>query len=75
MPDDASQNAYWFGRSAEDQNSALADAFEHFGPRLRSMLNMRMDPRLASRVDPSDVLQEAFLDAKIRFELVCVAPA
>jgi hypothetical protein len=24
---------------------------------------MRMDPRLAARVDPSDVLQEAFLDA------------
>ena len=40
----------------------LAAAFTYFRPRLRQMVNLRLDRRLQSRVDPSDVLQEAFLD-------------
>lgn len=35
---------------------------EHRG-RLRRMVELRMDRRVSGRVDPSDVLQEAFLDA------------
>ena len=31
--------------------------------RLRRMVALRLDPRLQGRVDPSDVLQEAYLDA------------
>jgi RNA polymerase sigma-70 factor (ECF subfamily) len=31
--------------------------------RLRRMVGLRLDPRLRGRVDPSDVLQEAYLDA------------
>src|SRR4051812_8664456 len=31
--------------------------------RLRRMVAVRLDPRLAARVDPSDVVQEALLDA------------
>lgn len=31
--------------------------------RLRRMVAVRLDPRLQGRVDPSDVLQEAYLDA------------
>lgn len=40
----------------------LAAAFTHFRPRLRRMVKLRLDRRLQSRVDPSDVLQEAYLD-------------
>src|SRR5437660_1579034 len=43
--------------------SSLADLFALFRPRLRQMVRLRMDPRIAARVDPSDVLQEAYLDA------------
>jgi RNA polymerase sigma-70 factor, ECF subfamily len=32
-------------------------------PRLRRMIAIRMDHRLAARIDPSDVLQDALLDA------------
>jgi RNA polymerase sigma-70 factor, ECF subfamily len=31
--------------------------------RLRRMVALRLDPRLQGRVDPSDILQEAYLDA------------
>jgi RNA polymerase sigma-70 factor (ECF subfamily) len=43
--------------------AALAELYEHYRPRLRQMVRLRMDARLAARVDPSDVLQEAFVDA------------
>src|SRR5262249_49816188 len=35
--------------------------------RLRRMVALRLDPRLRNRIDPSDVIQEAFLEASIRF--------
>jgi RNA polymerase sigma-70 factor (ECF subfamily) len=37
-----------------------------FHDRLRRMVSMRLDPRLQGRFDPSDVLQEAYLDAFAR---------
>ena len=36
---------------------------ERHHTRLRRMAGLRLDPRLRGRVDPSDVLQEAYLDA------------
>lgn len=35
-------------------------------PRLRRMVALRMDPRVQGRVDPSDVVQESFIDAARR---------
>jgi RNA polymerase sigma-70 factor (ECF subfamily) len=34
--------------------------------RLRRMVDLRLDPRLKGRIDPSDVLQEAYLEATQR---------
>lgn len=42
---------------------ALAALLDHYRPQLRQMLAMRMNKRLTARVDPSDVIQEVFLDA------------
>src|ERR1043166_6701539 len=42
---------------------ALAELFAAQRARLRSMVSWRLDPRLNGRVDPSDVLQEVYLDA------------
>jgi RNA polymerase sigma-70 factor (ECF subfamily) len=53
----------WLLRLRHGDDQALADLFEHYRPRLRQMVRLRMDGRLAARVDPSDVLQETFLDA------------
>ena len=36
--------------------------------RLRTMIALRMDRRLQSRIDPSDVLQEAFLAASLQLK-------
>src|SRR5262245_19939649 len=42
---------------------ALAALFDHYRPRLRQMVRLRLGPAAAARFDPSDVLQEAYLDA------------
>ena len=41
---------------------ALAELFHGYRERLRRMVELRMDPRLRTRLDASDVLQEAYLD-------------
>ena len=63
MSSDASETESWLCDLREGNPSALPALFEHFRPRLRQMVRLRMDPRLAARVDASDVLQEAFIRA------------
>jgi RNA polymerase sigma-70 factor, ECF subfamily len=41
---------------------ALAELFDKHRDRLRRMVELRIDARVRGRLDPSDVLQEAFLD-------------
>jgi RNA polymerase sigma-70 factor (ECF subfamily) len=53
----------WLHALRDGEPAALAALYEHYRPRLRQMVRLRIDPRLAARVDPSDVLQEAFMDA------------
>lgn len=50
------------------ERQALAELFDHYRPQLRRMVELRLDPRVGTRVAPSDVLQEAFLDASARVE-------
>lgn len=45
---------------------ALADAFDQHRDRLWRTIQFRLDRRLAPRVDPEDVLQEAYLGAAQR---------
>jgi RNA polymerase sigma-70 factor (ECF subfamily) len=44
----------------------MGELFAQFRDRLRVMVRLRMDRRLQGRVDPSDVLQEAFFEASQR---------
>jgi RNA polymerase sigma-70 factor (ECF subfamily) len=48
--------------------AALASAFMDHRGRLRRMVELRLDRRVAGRVDASDVLQEAFLDASRQWD-------
>jgi RNA polymerase sigma-70 factor (ECF subfamily) len=50
------------GRALSGDEQALAALFGHYRRRLRQMVRLRLDRRLQGRVDPSDVLQEAYLD-------------
>lgn len=47
---------------------ALAELFARHRDKLRRMVQLRLDHRLAGRVSPSDVLQEAYIDALKRVE-------
>jgi RNA polymerase sigma-70 factor (ECF subfamily) len=49
--------------AADGEESALAELFGRHRKRLRQMVRLRLDRRLQGRVDPSDVLQDAYLDA------------
>ena len=49
-------------RAAGGDSAALAEAFSRHRPRRRRMVQLRLDRRLQGRVDPSDVLQEAYLE-------------
>ncbi len=53
-------------RAAEQD--ALAELFDLYRERLWRMVNFRMDGRLRGRVDPDDVLQEAYVDALKRLK-------
>src|SRR5215208_8334352 len=49
-------------RAAGGDSVAMGELFAQFRDRLRQMVRLRLDRRLQGRVDPSDVLQEAYID-------------
>ena len=49
-------------------SSALAELFDKHREKLRKMVQLRLDHRLAGRVSESDVLQEAYIDALKRVD-------
>ncbi len=50
-------------RIIQGDRQALAELFSLYRPRLWRMVNFRLHPRLQGRVDPDDVLQDAWLMA------------
>ncbi|MBL8864740.1 MAG: sigma-70 family RNA polymerase sigma factor [Gemmataceae bacterium] len=54
-------------RLRDGDSAALADLFALHRDKLRRMVQVRMDQRLNGRVAPSDVLQEAYIDALKRY--------
>lgn len=60
---------------AEGGEAALADLCSRFRDRLSRMVRFRLDPRLRARLDPSDVLQEAWVKMAARLPEVREAPA
>ena len=49
-------------RAEAGDERAKSDLFTLYRQRLRTMVRLRLDRRLAGRIDPSDVVQEAYLD-------------
>jgi RNA polymerase sigma-70 factor (ECF subfamily) len=54
-------------RARAGDSTALAALFTSFRDRLERMVALRLDRRLTGRVDPSDVIQEAYLEVHKRF--------
>ncbi|MCA9049560.1 MAG: sigma-70 family RNA polymerase sigma factor [Planctomycetaceae bacterium] len=48
--------------------AALAELFMRFQDRLLRLIDVRLDRRLRPRIDPDDVLQEAYVDASQRID-------
>ncbi|MEM7260585.1 MAG: sigma-70 family RNA polymerase sigma factor [Planctomycetota bacterium] len=55
-------------------NHALAKLLERYSSQLLGLIRYRMDRRLNGRVDPTDVLQEAFIDASRRLSEYAESP-
>jgi RNA polymerase sigma-70 factor (ECF subfamily) len=53
----------------------VAELFTRYEDRLRRMVQFRLDRRLASRIDASDVLQEVYLVAARRYKEYIADPA
>jgi RNA polymerase sigma-70 factor (ECF subfamily) len=49
-------------RAGEGDARCLDDLFARYRPRLKRMVKLRLDPRVQGRVDPSDVVRQAYLD-------------
>jgi RNA polymerase sigma-70 factor (ECF subfamily) len=62
-------------RAKAGDAAALGALFAHYRDRLRTMVRLRLDRRVAGRLDASDVLQEAYLDVARRFPEYAAAPA
>ncbi len=50
-------------QAAAGNTDAAGELFRRYSERLKRMLRLRLNPRLAGRLDESDVLQEAFVEA------------
>lgn len=66
MPPDDPITAELIDRARGGDRSAVGQLLDRHRERLRQMVAVRMDERLAARIDPSDVVQEALMVASRR---------
>jgi RNA polymerase sigma-70 factor (ECF subfamily) len=66
MTDDSSEKKRLSRQEDPGDPGQFGDLLEQYRPRLRRMVALRLDPRLHGRIDPSDVIQETYLEASAR---------
>lgn len=64
----------WLQAALGGDTLALDKLFESHRERIRRSIALRMDRRMRGRVDPSDVIQDTFLDASRRLEAYAAKP-
>jgi RNA polymerase sigma-70 factor (ECF subfamily) len=62
MSKNAAELEALLARAAAHDAAAVGELFELYRDRLRRLVRIRIDRRLQGRLDPSDVLQDAFLE-------------
>lgn len=62
-------------RLIDGGEEAVAEVFSQYRERLERMVAFRLDPRIRSRVDSSDILQEAFIEISRRIGEFISQPA
>jgi RNA polymerase sigma-70 factor (ECF subfamily) len=63
MRSDSDETKVLLERAGKGDRHAVGELFTRHKDRLRRMVQLRLDRRLQGRIDPSDVLQEAYLSA------------
>lgn len=63
MIEESSETRSWLCRLRDGNHEALAELFDYHRAQLERMVQLRLDRRLLGRIEPTDVLQEAYLDA------------
>jgi RNA polymerase sigma-70 factor (ECF subfamily) len=66
MTDLSSETNRLLRKAAQGDPEQFGAVLERYRPRLRRMVALRLDPRLQGRIDPSDVIQETYLEAASR---------
>lgn len=62
-------------KAVAGDETALVELFDEYRPRLKRMVELRMDHRLRGRLDASDVLQEAYVDLAKQLPNYAAKPA
>ena len=66
MTGNSSETNRLLQQAAQGDPQVLGTLLARHGDRLRRMVALRLDRRLQGRIDPSDVIQEAYLEASVR---------
>ena len=64
--DEPSEIARLIERAKAGEAGAVGELFARHRDRLRRMVEMRLDHRLQAKVDPSDVIQDAYAEVVVR---------
>ena len=72
--DDANESRPLIDRAAGGDQDAIDELFEQHRSRLKKMVRMRLNRRLRGRVDESDVLQDAYVEAAKRLPAYLKTP-
>jgi RNA polymerase sigma-70 factor (ECF subfamily) len=65
--ENSSETEQLMARATAGDHRALAELFEQNRGRLERMVRLRLDRRLQGRLDPADVVQEAYLELTRRY--------
>jgi RNA polymerase sigma-70 factor, ECF subfamily len=68
MDHNSAETARLLVQARGGDQAALNEIFARHRPRLRRMVELRLDRRLHARIDASDVVQEAYAEAVARLE-------
>jgi RNA polymerase sigma-70 factor (ECF subfamily) len=68
VPPDSEETQHLLRRAHAGEPQALEELFAGYRPYLCQFVALRLDPKLRPRVDPSDVVQEAQLEAACRLK-------
>src|SRR6516164_6142055 len=68
MDDNSTDISRLLEQARAGDRSALNELFAQHRPRLRRMVELRLDRRLQSRIDASDVIQDAYVEAVTRLD-------